>query len=57
IMAGLPMNVISLLVLNIMMNSWAVPVYQLDVLEQAFRSPANLTLLSATAGPTASTAS
>lgn len=41
--AGLPMNIISLFVLNIMMNSWAVPVYNLDVLEDAFRSYLNTT--------------
>ncbi|KAK3776503.1 hypothetical protein RRG08_060219 [Elysia crispata] len=41
ILAGLPMNVVSLFFLNIMMNSWAVPVYNLNVLEDAFRSSLN----------------
>ncbi|GFO10516.1 solute carrier family 13 member 2 [Plakobranchus ocellatus] len=43
ILCGLPMNICSLIALNIMMNTWAVPVYNLDVFDEAFRSSVNAT--------------
>ncbi|KAK3751907.1 hypothetical protein RRG08_047180 [Elysia crispata] len=41
VLVGLPMNIVALFFMNIMMNSWAVPVYNLNVLEESFRSSMN----------------
>ena len=52
------MNTIALVVLNIMMNSWAVPLYNLDVFEEGFKVAAQNTtdFLTSTAVPAVTTA-
>ena len=51
------MNTISLVVVNLMMNFWAVTVYDLDVLEEGFKVAAqNATyFITSTAVPTVTT--